>query len=359
MKFYPKLFVTHIAVSAVGLMCTFVTAELLAQHFYAEHIETMANALGRMDSTLREQLEDGFRHTLTSAILAALPIAVVVSLSATHLLAKHFVTVVQRLKVGSEAMAHGEYAIRLPAQGDDELSDLARNFNQLSQALGDVESKRIEMITHVAHDLRTPLSSLKGYSEGLLDRLMDPTEVAQRILREVATMERLVSDLSWVSKVEAGAVEIKIERTSVSEKLEVAGERFSWAFNARNITFSVKDTPDLWVLADPHRMDQIINNLLSNALQHTPENCSVTMCATVKGLSAVFSIHDTGSGIPAEHIHRIFDRFYKVDSHRSRQGSGVGLTIARGLVLQMGGQMGASSEPGNTVFWFSLPLADN
>lgn len=338
-------------------MVTFVTAEFFAPHFYAEHITTMMNTLGRMDAALQEQLEVGFRHTLTSAILAALSVAILVSLITTHFLTKNLVSAVKSLKTGSEAMARGEYAIRLPAQGNDELSDLARNFNRLSQTLGDVESKRVEMITHVAHDLRTPLSSLKGYSEGLLDRLMDPTEVAQRILREVATMERLVSDLSWVSKVEAGAVELNIERTSVRERLEVAGERFSWAFSERNITFAVKDTPDLWVLADPHRMDQIINNLLSNALQHTPENCSVTVCAVAKGLSAVFSVHDTGSGIPAEHIHRIFDRFYKVDSHRSRQGSGVGLTIARGLVLQMGGQMGASSEPGNTVFWFSLPLA--
>lgn len=359
MKLYPKLFLTHLLVSLLGLMVVFVVAELAAPAFYQEHIREMVSQFGQQGDDLHRQLEAGFRNTVTSAILVALPVAVVVGLLTTHLLMRRIVRSVQGLSEGSQAISSGRYNLRLPEDGKDELALLARSFNRMAKALEEVEKTRVEMITNVAHDLRTPLSALRGYSEGLQDGVMDPETVASHILREASHMERLVQDLSLVSKVEAGKVELHVEAVQVSGVLEGALERFRTAFEERQVKLNRLDAPDLFVQADPDRLSQVLNNLLSNALRHTPQGGKVTVGVQRHAHQGIFMVCDNGPGIPLEHQGRIFDRFYRIDTHRNRLdgGSGVGLTIVKGLVELMGGEVGVRSRPGNTEFWFTLPLA--
>ncbi|GEM46837.1 sensor histidine kinase [Deinococcus cellulosilyticus] len=359
MKLYPRLFFTHLLVSLVGLVAVFVVAELVAPAFYQEHIRQMVVSFGAGGEGMHHQLEQGFRNTVTSAILFALPVAVGVGLLTTHLLMRRIVQSVQHLSQGSQAISSGQYGLRLPETGQDELSLLARNFNRMASALEGVEKARIEMITHVAHDLRTPLSSLRGYSEGLLDGVMDRELVASQILREVSHMERLVQDLSLVSKVEAGKVDLHLTAVDVSGILEEVQERFRLVFEDRGVDLQVH-IPLLQVHADRDRVSQVLNNLLSNALRHTPTGGKVQVGALRQGKQVRFTVQDTGEGIPEGHIGRIFDRFYRVDADRSRRegGSGVGLTIVRGLIDLMGGEVGVQSRPGHTEFWFTLPAAE-
>lgn len=357
MKFYPKLFLTHLLVSLLGLVVVFVVAELAAPAFYREHINQMVSQFGQQGDDLHHELEAGFRNTMTSAILLAIPAAVLVGLLTTHLLMRRIVRSVQDLSEGSQAISSGKYALRLPEDGGDELSLLAHNFNRMAQALSDVEKTRIEMITHVAHDLRTPLSSLRGYSEGLLDGVMDAELVATQVLREVSHMERLVHDLSLVSRVEAGKVELHLTPVSVADMLSDLLERFRLVFEEKGVTLNVQPVP-LSVVADFDRLAQVLNNLISNALRHTPEGGEVSVTAVQQGHQVLFQVTDSGPGIPPEHLGRIFERFYRIDAGRSRSdgGSGVGLTIVKGLIELMGGQVGVRSQPGKTEFWFGLPL---
>lgn len=356
MKLYPKLFLTHLLVSLVVLVVVLVVAEVSAPFFYQEHIQDMMHSVPEQGDQMRAELEEGFRNTLTSAILLALPVAVLMGLVTTHFVMRRVVKSVQKLSEGSQAISSGHYHERLQVQGNDELSLLARNFNRMAQTLEDVERTRIEMITHVAHDLRTPLSALKGYSEGLQDGVLDKDEVASHILTEVRGMERLVQDLSLVSRVEAGKIELQMKPVQVSGVLDDLQERFRAAFEDKGVALQVTSQEGLQVHADQERLSQVLNNLLSNALRHTPTGGTVTVKAEKQGKQVLFKVQDTGIGIPPEHLGRIFDRFYRIDAHRNRHdgGSGVGLTIVKGLTELMGGTVQVESQPGQTCFVVQL-----
>lgn len=214
----------------------------------------------------------------------------------------------------------------------------------------------------MGHELRTPLAALRGYTEALTDGVMAPEQVAPVIRREVRAMERLASDLSLVSRVEAGQVELHPSVFSARSLLEAAAERFGEAYAERGVTLTVQEGQGaLEVHADFERALQVLSNLLSNALRHTPQGGQVTLTAEPVGSvgSRVrFTVQDTGHGIEPEHLARVFERFYRVDPARTRgEGSGVGLTIARGLAQQMGGEVGVNSSSSGSVFFFFLPRA--
>ncbi|MCL6568659.1 MAG: HAMP domain-containing histidine kinase, partial [Meiothermus silvanus] len=253
----------------------------------------------------------------------------------------------------------GQYRNRLKVQGRDELAWLAQDFNRMAEALEKVEHSRIELIGSVAHELRTPLAGLQGYAEALADGVLPPEQAAHRIAHEVRAMRRLVEDLSLVSRVEAGAVEIRPQPLDPAEALRQAAERFELVFAEQRVALRLDVPPRLPpVWADLERLQQVLSNLLANALRHTPSGGEVVLQAGLVPSGVCFSVRDTGPGIPPEHQARVFERFYRVDSARSRQdgGSGVGLTIAKGLVEAMGGTMGLRSEAGRgSTFWFTLP----
>lgn len=188
---------------------------------------------------------------------------------------------------------------------------------------------------------------------------MDPEKAAQRIQQEVKAMSRLVRDLSLVSQVESKAVELHPKPLDPLGLLEQVTERFRPAFQAKGVALEVSANGPPRVWADEERALQVLSNLLSNALRHTPAGGRVTLGAEKVNQEVVFSVEDTGPGIPEEHLPHIFERFYRIDPSRSRQdgGTGVGLTIAKGLVEAMGGRIWAESRLGQgSVFRFTLPL---
>lgn len=362
MRFFPRLLLSHLLVIGLAVSGLLLFAELIAPTFYRRHVEQMVRLLGPEGASLRPDLEMGMRMTLTGALLASLPLAVLVAAGTALLSSRRVVRSVQLLSEGSRALASGEYARRLPEEGRDELADLARNFNTLAAALGRVEQGRAELIGNVAHELRAPLAALRGYTDAMTDGVMSPEHAARSIVREVGAMERLVRDLSLVSRVEAGAVELHPSVFAPGELWTAAWERFGEAFAARGVTLELVPVPDLpGVQADFERASQVLTNLLSNALRHTPSGGSVTVEAGRAGGYVRFHVTDTGPGIAPEHLGRIFERFYRADPARSRSdgGSGVGLTIARGLVEGMGGRLEATSRPGEgSTFTFTLPIAE-
>lgn len=359
MKLYPRLFLSHLLVIGIAVGAVLVLTELLAPTFVRHHVEQMVRLLGPAGANLRPDLERGVRGTLNSALFASIPLALVVAALTALFSARRVVRSVTLLRDGSHAIAAGEYRRRLPEEGSDELTDLARHYNRMAGALERVEQGRVELISNVAHELRTPLAALRGYAEALRDRVLAPEVASDAIVRETAAMERLVRDLSLVSRVEAGAVELHPTDVRPGGLLKASLERFEGAAQDRGIHLTVHtDEPLPLVTADFERTSQVLANLLSNALRHTPSGGQVTLAARAKDGTVTFEVRDTGSGIPEAHLDRIFERFYRVDPARTRgEGSGVGLTIARGLVERMGGTLTVTSGPGGSTFSFTLLAA--
>ncbi len=343
----------------VALLTVLLLSEALSSAFIRHHVEQMVTLIGPDGASLRLDLERGVRRTLNAALLASLPLALVPAALTALFSARRVVRSVEWLRDGSHAIATGDYGRRLPEEGRDELTDVARHFNRMAAALQTVEQGRVELISNVAHELRTPLSALRGYAEAIKDGVMTPGAVSGAILRETGAMERLAQDLSVVSRVEAGAVELHPSDFAPQALIADAHERFAGAYEERGVALVHLGAGGLPpVTADFERASQILANLLGNALRHTPRGGQVTLGAEHRGGDVAFTVADTGGGISAEHQARIFERFYRVDAARTRgDGSGVGLTIARGLATRMGGSLTVSSGPAGSTFTLILLAA--
>ncbi|RTG93039.1 sensor histidine kinase [Thermus scotoductus] len=365
MRLFLKLFLSHLLVALLALGLLLLLAEAFAPAFYRGHVERMYHVLammggGMMAEALRQDLEKGLRSTLTAALLSALPLSALGALLTALFASLRLYRTARLLAEGSRRMAQGEYGIRLPLLERDELGELALHFNRLAEALEKVERTRAELIGTVAHELRTPLAALQGYAEGLMDGVLSKEKAAEGILREVKALGRLVEDLSLVSRVEAKAVEIRPRPLDPKGLLEEAFTRFQSAFQAKGVALRLEAPEGLsLVWADEERVLQVLANLLTNALRHTPPGGEVCLGAFRQGEAVAFQVEDTGPGIPPEHLPHIFERFYRVDKARSRKegGSGVGLTVAKGLVEAMGGGIWVESQVGQgSRFTFTLPL---
>ncbi len=271
---------------------------------------------------------------------------------------------VRAMSFATQRIADGRYDERVQVNGTDELAQLALYFNQMAEKLDQIESMRRRLIGDVSHELRTPLTAIKGSMEGLMDGVLPATnETYQQIHAEADRLNRLVDDLQELSRVEARADQLDIRPVDVSALVRTVIKRLTPHAESKRITLDPKLAADLpRLLADEDRATQVLTNLVGNALQYTPADGKITISAKRGGDDVQFSVHDTGIGIPPEHLSHIFDRFYRVDKSRSRQaggGSGVGLTIARALVEAHGGRIWVESmgEDQGSTFTFTLPIA--
>lgn len=355
-----RLFLTHLAVVLIALLSMLVLAEVLAPRFYQQHILEMQMRTGDVSHELHNDLEQGLRSTLTAAMLTALPLAVALAVLTAYFASRRVSRSVRLLSEGSRDIAQGNYARRLPQEGQDELAHLALHFNHMAQALQNVEKNRVELIATVAHELRTPLAALQGYAESLSDGVFPAEQAAQRIAKEVRGMSRLVSDLALVSRVEAGAFALHPQTLDANRFLQEEAQRFAEAFAAKGLGFSTQwsNLPPLY--CDPERLQQVLSNLLSNALRYASPASMVVLGAEAQHGGVRIWVKDDGPGIAEADQKRIFERFVRLDPARGRSdgGSGVGLTVAKGLVEAMGGHMGLESQVGEgSTFWFWLPKA--
>jgi two-component system sensor histidine kinase BaeS len=318
-------------------------------------------------------------------LVLAAAAASLAAVAASVFVSRRVVLPVQEMMSASHRIAEGHFDERVGVPGSaerdelDELSWLALSFNQMAQKLEQAETRRLELIGNVAHELRTPLSSIKGYMEGLIDGVL-PAEAAtfQQVHREADRLQKLIYDLQELSRVEAGAFELDLKPTPVSHLIQGVVTRLGRQFEEKGVAPETTLPPDLpLVCVDEDRIGQVLLNLAGNALQYTPAGGRVSLEArrerepTLSGSGSLsvksaggmirLSVKDTGIGISPEHLPHIFERFYRVDKSRSRAGggSGVGLTIAKHLVEAHGGQLQASSDGTGqgSIFSFTLPTA--
>jgi signal transduction histidine kinase len=357
-----RLFLSYLVIIAVGVVITAIIVQFYASSALVRHIAHMQATLGN-DPGLVAYLNQSFRAAINEilgvAALAASLAAVVVSIFT----ARRIVGPIQAMKQASRRIADGDYHQRVQVPGQDELGALAQAFNRMAEMLEQTEQRRLELIGDVAHELRTPLSSIQGVMEGLVDGVLPPEPATfLSVQREVSRLQRLVHDLGELSRAEAGQVPLEPCSVSPADLVSAAADRLRFQFEDKGVRLQVDspdDLPQAW--ADPERIIQVLLNLLGNALQYTPSGGQVAVRAQREGREVIIEVQDTGIGIAAEHLPQIFERFYRVDKSRSRTGggSGIGLTIARHLVEAHGGRIWAES-PGlgkGSTFTFTLPLA--
>ncbi|RRR77694.1 MAG: HAMP domain-containing protein [Candidatus Viridilinea halotolerans] len=241
-----------------------------------------------------------------------------------------------------------------------EVADLAESFNRMAEALAQADQQRRQLTADVAHELRTPLSVIKGRLEGIQDGVYRADEPqVNGLLSEVALLERLIEDLRLLALADTGQLALYAEPLDAAQLLHDTAHSFAPEAALREVALRVEAPSDLPELhADPQRIMQVLGNLMSNALRHTPTGGTVTLRVTAEAHGQTFTIEDTGSGINPADLPHIFDRFYRADRSRTRArgGAGLGLAIARRLVEAHGGQIWATSMLGQgTQMSFRLP----
>jgi histidine kinase len=365
-----KLFVSHLLIIVIGVIVLLATAHFLAGSQLGQEAQlSLGQAAAETGQVASETppvavpgQQERFQAVVDQALLisafAALAAAVVVSL----FVSRRIVEPLQELSATSQRLARGYYHERTSIRSDDELADLSQSINQLAEALEQTERRRLALLADVAHELRTPLTTIEGYMEGLIDGVIAPeARIFAMIQHEAVRLKWLTEELALLSRAEAGQLRMAPRPTELTTLCEHVAAQFQPQFHAKNVHLALKLLPDLPdVLADPDRLEQIMINLLSNALRYTPAGGTVTISAQAHDFFVQIGVHDTGIGIPAEHLPHIFERFYRVDKSRNRQsgGTGIGLTIARHLVYALGGEIWVESDgPGRgATFFMTLPI---
>lgn len=296
-------------------------------------------------------LDRGLLLTFSAATLAALLL--------TILLSRRITGPVERLSLAVETMARGGRPAHVEVKGRDEIAQLARSFNSMAGALGEQEELRRRMVGDVAHELRTPITNLRCELESIQDGLTaaDPPRLAS-LHEEVLHLGRLVDDLQELAVAEAGGLRLQRERIDLGAIVSAATARFLTEAEKRGIALSVRSDPVI-ADADPTRIGQIVANLLGNALRHTPDGGHIDVVVRRADGEGLVTIADSGPGVPAAELERIFERFYRVDSARGREsgGAGLGLAIVRRLAELHGGRVWAESTPRGARFTFAIPAS--
>ena len=365
-----KILVAHLIVIGVGVSTLLLAATFLAPSFFERHMTQMGAAMpgrgpwmaaiqGEMAGHLTASFHQAVAESLAIAALAAIVTAVLVSVALSGRIARP----IRRVAAASHRIASGQYGERVTDVGRDEVGQLVESFNVMAAALEGTERRRMDLIGDVAHELRTPIATLQGYLEGLIDEVVAPSqETWARLKTETGRLHRLVEDLEELSRAEAR--ELRLALAPVEPNVIVLGavNRLDAAFVAKGVDLQIELPPELpRVNADSERAIQILTNLLSNALRYTPVPGRVTVAARRAGGFVRFDVADTGIGIAAEHLPHVFERFYRVDKSRARQsgGTGIGLAIAEALTEAMGGRISVAS-PGvgqGTTVGFDLPVS--
>ena len=256
----------------------------------------------------------------------------------------------------ADRVAGGDYGARVSPQGPRDMRRLARSFNVMAERIEANESQRRNLLADIAHELRTPLAVMRGNVEGMLDGVypVDDRRL-HRLIDEATVMARLLDDLQTLSMAEAGVLVLHRERVEPEVLLEDATGAFGPQAAARGVELERAVEPGTPPLeADPVRLGEVLANLLSNAVRHTPAGGRVTVTAGSSSERVIFEVSDSGPGIAPEELPYVFDRFVKA---ADSGGAGLGLAIAKSIVEAHGGAITAASRPGRTTFRFELPSA--
>ena len=308
--------------------------------------------------------EGNFLASVTNAILVSALVASVTALVMGGILAFTMTRSLRELTAGTRQLAEGKLGHQVKVHSKDELGELANSFNQMSAALAHSNELRRQMTADIAHDLRTPLSVILGYTEALSDQKLEPgPEMFTVMHREALHLSHLVADLKTLSLADAGELPLNIQPFAPQELLRRTLEAHRVKAKGKAVGLELDAPEDLPLISiDVDRMAQVLGNLMSNALRYTPSGGQICLTAEAHGNQVRLSVSDTGPGIPSRDIPYIFERSFRGDHARHQQEgeTGLGLAIARSLVIAQGGTISVESSEGQgATFILDFPAGED
>ncbi len=288
-------------------------------------------------------------------------LAIAIALFFTFFLSRRILSPVRALTLVAGKLGRGDFSQRVQFKDKGEMGELAQAFNSMADDLERVEKRQRDIVADVAHELRTPLSNIRGYLEAIRDGVVEPdAKTIRSLVEEASLLSRLVDDLQELSLAETGELELIRQAEDISRVINQAVLAMQAKATAKGVSLHTEPPGELPLCdIDSQRIRQVLHNLLDNAVVHTPAGGVITVGTRREGEWVEISVTDTGEGIPAQELPNIFERFYRVDKSRSRAtgGHGLGLTIAKRLVEAHGGKVKVESEVGRgSRFTFSVPV---
>jgi signal transduction histidine kinase len=349
MRLPLRLFLSYAAVAVIGAVVAYLTVRLLAPALFDHQVGMMNGSGNGMGMGLGAATQTGMHDAFQSALNTALIVGVVASV-ATAVVVAWFVTrrlmrPLDAVRTATRQIAEGRYRVSVPLPSEPELAALATDVNTLAAALADTETRRIRLLGDVAHEMRTPLTALDGYVEGLIDGVFAANpDVFGALSDELRRLHRLANDLSSLSRAQEHGLDLHPVDADLADLARRAAARLAPQFQDAQVTLTVNADPVLPVRVDPDRIAQVLTNLLGNALLATPAGGTVTVTARPGARGGEIVVTDTGVGLSEQDVERVFERFYRAPGQGRRSaGSGIGLTIARGIARGHGGDVTASS----------------
>jgi histidine kinase len=360
-----RLFLSYVVVVAAGALAMLVVGTAVTRSEYEQRIGGfgLGRGQGRSGQVSETQLRTALDESLTPALLIGLGAALITAAIVAMFVGARLLRPIDELRAATRRMADGDYSVKVPVPPETELASLADDVNELGEHLATTERRRTQLLGEVTHELRTPITVIRGQTEGLIDGIVTPSaEVYATIAEEASRLQRMVDDLTLLSRADEGTLEIHLADLDLAAVATAAAERLRPQFDYADVELVVATEPGpLPIRGDSDRLTQVLSNLLGNALGHTPAGGNVTLRTGRDGATAFVDVTDTGAGIPGDELERIFERFYRRPDDgepTGRAGRGIGLTIARSLARAQGGDVVASSAgPGRgATFRLTIPL---
>lgn len=357
-----RLLTAQVVVMVAGALTAWAVATVVGPPLFRDHLIRAGHLEG---TTEQAHVEEAYRSASAISIAMGLLIALLAGLAVSLYLTARIRRSLVALAGAATEVTRGRFEVTVPPPGlGSEFDTLAAAFNQMAGRLTRVEETRHQMLSDLAHELRTPIATLEGYLEGLEDGVVTWDDEAARVLGEQTDrLARLAEDLGDLSRAEEGRLSLRPASEDAAGLARGAAAAVAEAYARKGVALDVAAdrARGCRLEVDRERIGQVLTNLLTNALRHTPVSGQVRLGVTGVGDWVTFTVTDDGDGIPADQIEYVFDRFYRGDVARSpgRGGSGIGLTIARALVTAHGGRIEAASPgPGRgATFTVTLPQA--
>ncbi len=355
-----RLMQAQVLVVGVGAVTLIIAAAIVAPRLFHDHLIHA----GVADPDVQFHAEEAFASSFAISVVLATVTALIAAGGISWFMVRRVSRPVEELAVSAESVAAGRYDVAVPdASFSSELHQLSDSFTHMARRLAETETTRTRLLADLAHELRTPLATLEVYIDGMEDDVLARDAATYATMRlQVERLRRLASDLRESSAAEEHALGIVLERIDSRDVVRLAVAAAAPRFMAKGVSLElVAGEEPCWILGDSVRLQQVLANLLDNALRHTPPAGSVVVGVSVEGSTVQIRVTDSGEGIPADQLHSVFERFHRVDASRVSTdggGSGLGLTIARAIVNDHGGTLQAASDgPGRgATILVSIPV---
>jgi len=339
-----RLMIAQVTVVGLGTLTLVLTAILVAPGLFHGHLQTAG-----VTYEAQEHAEVAFASSFAISVAVATTVALLSAGIVSWLLVRRVSRPVEELAQAARSVAAGQYDVQVPdASFSSELHELSESFTYMARRLSESENVRIRLLADLAHELRTPLATLEGYIDGMEDGVLPSDAASWTTMRDqVERLRRLSIDLRETAAAEEHALGLTLEELDARDLAAAAVAAASPRFHAKGVDLTLGASPrPCWVHGDAVRLQQVLANLLDNALRHTPAGGSVTVSALLDAGAVKITVEDSGEGIAPDQLPLVFERFHRADPSRvtnDGSGSGLGLTIARAIVIDHGGTLEAAS----------------